>query len=223
MSRHMSELQSVGTESSRRRLSEKEVGIVEKLTSATVKVLVREGFAGTTMRRIAEESGVATATAYTYFASKEHLIAEIYWRRLEASPRPGLPDGAPSATRVVAVLRQVSLLVADEPVLVGAVSNALLSNDPDVNHLRTRIGREIRARLTEAVGPDDPSAVAILDLLYAGALLHAGIGQLPYKDVADALEISARRLLGDSNSARPDNGHTASGQHPGTDAVTTDG
>ena len=30
---------------------------------------------------VAKRAGVAPATAYTYFASKEHLVAEVFWRR----------------------------------------------------------------------------------------------------------------------------------------------
>jgi hypothetical protein len=39
---------------------------------------------------------VAPATAYTYFASKDHLVAEVFWRRLRTQV-PTEPD--PSATR----------------------------------------------------------------------------------------------------------------------------
>ena len=38
------------------------------------------------MRSAAERAGVAPATAYTYFASKDHLLAEVLWRRMEALP-----------------------------------------------------------------------------------------------------------------------------------------
>ena len=39
-------------------------------------------------------AGVAPATAYTYFSSKSHLVAEVFWRRLSAGvlePDPGAP------------------------------------------------------------------------------------------------------------------------------------
>ena len=102
---------------------------------------------------VAAEAGVGAATAYTYFSSKEHLVAEIFWRRLASSPVP--PTDSPDPTvRVIAVLRQIALLVAEEPELAGAVTNALLGKDPEVKHLRLRIGREIHQRLVTALGPD---------------------------------------------------------------------
>ena len=74
-------------ESTRRRLTAKQADTVDRLGRAAVELLCREGFAGLTVRRVAAEAGVGAATAYTYFSSKEHLVAEVFWRRL-APPRP---------------------------------------------------------------------------------------------------------------------------------------
>src|SRR6201988_2450858 len=139
-------------ESTRRRLTAKQADTVDRLGRAALDLLSREGFAGLTVRRVAAEAGVGAATAYTYFSSKEHLVAEVFWRRLASSTAPA-GDGAP-VERVIAVLRHIELLVADEAELAGAVTNALLGRDPDVEHLRDRIGREIRFRLVCAVGAD---------------------------------------------------------------------
>ncbi|MEV5831988.1 TetR/AcrR family transcriptional regulator [Nocardia sp. NPDC052112] len=196
----MSELASTGIEATRRRLTEKQADTVDRLTAAAVDVLAREGYSGTTIRLVAAAAGVGTATAYTYFSSKEHLISEVYWRRLIATPPLETSDEDP-ATRVVAVLRQVSMLVANEPALASAVSNALLGDDPDVQHLRVRIGREIRSRLADALGSHDSERLSMLELLYAGALLQAGMGLLSYEEGADLLAISARRLLADPDSS----------------------
>ena len=144
---------------------------------------------------VAAEAGVGAATAYTYFSSKEHLVAEVFWRRLAASrvEPTGSPDGL---TRVIVVLRQIALLVADEPALAGAVTNALISQDPEVEHLRLRIGREIHQRLVAALGDENaPELVESLELLYAGALVRAGMGYASYAEIADRLEVSARLLL----------------------------
>ncbi|WP_258008604.1 helix-turn-helix domain-containing protein, partial [Rhodococcus sp. ENV425] len=59
-------------ESTRRRLTEKQADTVDRLTRAAVEVLREEGFAGLTVRNVAARAGVAPATAYTYFSSKEH-------------------------------------------------------------------------------------------------------------------------------------------------------
>ncbi|MFF3568693.1 TetR/AcrR family transcriptional regulator [Nocardia jiangxiensis] len=191
----MSEQVSTNREATRRRLTEKQADTIDRLTAAAVEVLSREGYPGTTIRLVAAAAGVGTATAYTYFSSKEHLISEVFWRRLVAAP-PVRVEGADRVAHVVAVLRQVSMLVADEPALAGAVSSALLGADPDVKHLRVCIGVEIRRRLGEALGSGEHETIAILEVLYSGALLHGGMGYLSYEEVADLLEACARRLLG---------------------------
>ena len=198
-SRHVSDPLSsdqapVNMEATRRRLTEKQADTVDRLTRAALEVLSREGFAGLTVRMVAAAAGVGTATAYTYFSSKEHLVAEVFWRRLAATqPPPG--DGDPTAG-AIAVLRQIAMLVADEPALAGAVTSALLGTDPDVAHLRTRIGTEIRKRLLNALGPDaDLDIVETLELLYAGALVRAGVGYASYVEIADRLEKSALQVL----------------------------
>ncbi len=193
MSRHVS--RNVNLESTRRRLTEKQADTVDRLTRAAVEVLREEGFAGLTVRSVASRAGVAPATAYTYFSSKEHLVAEVFWRRLAATPEPSDIAGN-TADRVSAVLRNIAMLMDDEPELAGAVTSALLGRDPDVEHLRGRIGLDIRERLSVALGVDgDPDTLEALELLYAGALVRAGMGYGSYAKLADRLETSARLLL----------------------------
>ena len=182
-------------ESTRRRLTRKQAETIAKLSAAAMSVLNREGFSGLTIRLVAAEAGVGAATAYTYFSSKEHLVAEVFWRRLAARPVPPPDDGATPADRAVAVLRHTALLVADEPEFAAAVTTALLGRDPDVQHLRDRIGAEIRHRLTEAVGTGHTGLIGALELLYTGALVYAGMGYASYAEVADRLEGSARLLF----------------------------
>jgi AcrR family transcriptional regulator len=183
-------------ESTRRRLTAKQADTVDRLGRAAVDLLNREGFAGLTVRRVAAEAGVGAATAYTYFSSKEHLVAEVFWRRLAAAPPAG-HDSSDAAARVIDVLRHIALLVADEPEFAGAVTTALLGRDPDVEVLRQRIGRDIRDRLTSALGTDtDPDVIDSLEMLYSGALVRAGMGYASYADIARRLEKSARLMLG---------------------------
>jgi TetR/AcrR family transcriptional regulator, cholesterol catabolism regulator len=185
----------VARESTRRRLTAKQADTVDRLGQAAIEVLSREGFSGLTIRMVAAEAGVGAATAYTYFSSKEHLVAEVFWRRLAASPVPTTESSDP-VVRVVAVLRHIALLVADEPELAGAVTSALLGKDAEVEHLRVRIGREIHQRLVNALGTERaPDVVESLELLYAGALVRAGMGYASYTQIADQLETSARMLL----------------------------
>ncbi|GAA3951983.1 helix-turn-helix domain-containing protein [Gordonia caeni] len=184
-------------ESTRRRLTPQQAETVARLADAAVEVLNADGFDGLTVRAVAKKASVAPATAYTYFSSKNHLVAEVFWRRLAAGvPEPD-PELAP-IERVAQVLRGVSMVVAGEGQLGGAVTVALLGVDPDVEHLRLRVGGFIRQRLAQAldVDPADPGPVVeALEMLYAGGLVHAGMGHLTYEQTSERLVATARLLL----------------------------
>lgn len=173
-------------EATRRRLSARQAATVAKLVDAAVTELHDVGFGGLTMRSVAEQAGVSAATAYTYFSSKEHLVAEVYWRRL-AALGPVSPDRRCTAARRVAdALAEIALLVADEPEVAAGVSVAMLSDDPDVKLLRDRIGAATHRRIVAALGDDaTESVVRTLDLVVAGAMLNAGMGHLSYSALPD--------------------------------------
>ena len=50
----------------------------ESILSATAKIYVREGYAGTTIRDIAAAQGLLPGSIYHHFSSKEKLIIELY-------------------------------------------------------------------------------------------------------------------------------------------------
>lgn len=181
------------TEPTRRRLTERQAETVRRLTDAAIEEVRATGYEGLTVRNVARRAGVAPATAYTYFTSKNHLVTEVFWRRLSALP-PVRDDDGPVRERVVGVLREIALLVSDEPQLAGACTAAMLGTDPDVSELRLRIGVAIRGRLLAAFRSteqtctaDDHRKLAALELAYAGALVHAGMGYTSYAKMADRL------------------------------------
>jgi AcrR family transcriptional regulator len=173
------------SEPTRRRLTERQADTVRRLTDATVAEVRASGYEGLTVRNVARRAGVAPATAYTYFASKNHLIIEVFWRRLSALP-PIEAGDEPRRDRVIAVLREIVLLVSDEPELAAACSTALLGTDPDVQELRLRIGIRLRDRLRAALGDAaDPKVLSALEIVYTGALVHAGMGLSSYTRMTD--------------------------------------
>lgn len=58
----------------RKRDDEKEKSIKE----AVIKLILQEGFHGTSISKIAKEAGVSPATVYIYFDSKEIMLQDIY-------------------------------------------------------------------------------------------------------------------------------------------------
>jgi AcrR family transcriptional regulator len=186
----------VAAEASRRRLTVRQAAVVEQLVESAADEARRQGYEGLTVRNVARRAGVAPATAYTYFASKDHLLAEVLWRRLQALPVPAY-DAAVSATdRVIAELRVLGLFMADDPTLAAACTTALLGRGPEVRALRVLFGTALHERLADVLGDSvDEAVVRSLDLAYSGAMLWAGMGHIDYEDVPDALAEAARLVL----------------------------
>lgn len=181
----------------RRHLSDRQARTVDGLCDAAVEELAAVGYAGLTVRGVAQRAGVAPATAYTYFASKEHLVAEVYWRRFAAQAPPP-PDRRRSlANRAADVLAGFALVVADETDLAAACTVAVMADDPEVADLRVRIGTELRRRLAEALGDEaDPAVLRILELATSGLLVQVGTGHLGYEEVPRVLAEVTGHVLG---------------------------
>ncbi|HPY25820.1 MAG TPA: TetR family transcriptional regulator [Mycobacterium sp.] len=168
---------------------------IRKLVSAALETLRDSSYAGLTVRAVAARANVAPATAYTYFSSKNHLVAEVYLdliRRVDYFT--DVNDS--TADRVRQSLRSLALVVADEPEVAAACTTALLSDDSAVRPVRDRIGAEIHKRIKSALGPDaDAGTVAALEMSYFGALVQAGSGAFSYRQIADRLGYVAGLIL----------------------------
>ena len=180
------------TESPRRPRQEE---TFRKLVGAALETLRGSSYADLTVRAVAARANVAPATAYTYFSSKNHLVAEVYLDLI--SEVPYFTDVNYSRlSRVQQALRSMALVVADEPEVAAACTTALLSNDDAVEAVREKIGTEIHKRVKSAVGPEaEARTVAALEMSYFGALVQAGSGAFTYRQIADRLGYVAGLLL----------------------------
>jgi AcrR family transcriptional regulator len=185
------------TEPTRRSLSPRQAEIVDRLLDAAAAEATERGYEKTTVRSAARRAGVAAATAYTYFASKDHLLAEVLWRRLESlgPSRGDLPAG--SLERVTEELDRLATFMASEPELAAACTTALLGSGADVRVLRDRFGTRIIAMISESLGDDpDPRVLRTLNLALVGAMLSAGMGNLDFGEVRDAMATAASLVIG---------------------------
>ena len=169
---------------------------VRRLVSAALETMRDSSYADLTVRGVAARVGVAPATAYTYFSSKNHLVAEVYLELVRQVPF--FTDVNDDRTnRVQQALRSLALVVADEPEVAAACTTALLSADAAVAPVREQIGAEIHKRIKSALGPDaDSRTVSALEMSYFGALVHAGSGVLSYRQIADRLGYVVGLILG---------------------------
>lgn len=180
------------TEPTRRRLSARQADTVQRLTEAAVEEARQAGYENFSVRDVARRAKVAAATAYTYFASKDHLLTEVFWRRLRALPPVDLSEPSPKA-RVVSVVRELALLVSEEPELAAGCTVAMFGAEPDVRELRLEIGMAIHQRIETAAGPGS-AAARLLELAYYGAMVQAGLGYQAYGHMADRLAEAAEQI-----------------------------
>jgi AcrR family transcriptional regulator len=169
-----------------------------KVLTAGVAMLRESSFADLTVRAVAARAKVAPATAYTYFSSKNHLIAEVYLDLVRQVPYY-TDVNEPMPSRVEKALRSLALVVADEPEVAAACTTALLTgSDPTTRRVRDRIGAEIHRRIKSAVGPSaDARVVAALEMTYFGALINAASGALTYHQIADRLSYVVGLIVGE--------------------------
>ena len=99
--------------------------------------------------------------------------------------------------RVTAQLRELALLVADEPELAAAATTALMGDEPEVRVVRDKIGLEVRRRIASALGPGAwPEVLTTLEMIFYGALVQAGTKSLTYYQMADRLDSVIALIMG---------------------------
>ncbi|MFV0315788.1 MAG: TetR/AcrR family transcriptional regulator [Microthrixaceae bacterium] len=183
-------------ETTRRRLSARQAATVDRLVSAALDALRDSGYDGLTIRGVAASAGVAPATAYTYFSSREHLVTELFWRRLMEMDDPLVDQRRSAARRAADAMVELALVVADEPELSAACTQAMLSTDEEVALLRDRIGAQWHRRLTTALAQDaDPVVLRSLEIAISGALLQTGMGHLSYELLPELLSDLAQLIV----------------------------
>ena len=184
------------TDLGERRRNRRQEETIRKVLDAAVQLLRETSYSNLTMRMVAARAGLAPATAYTYFRSKNALIAEVYLRLVREVPL--FTDvNQTTQQRVTAQLRELSLLVADEPELAAAATTALMGNEPEVRGIRDKIGMEVHRRIASALGPGAwPEVLATLELIFYGALVHAGTRSATYYQMADRLDSVIALVMG---------------------------
>jgi AcrR family transcriptional regulator len=185
----------------RRRLSERQAEVMERLVEAAGEEADDRTYGEITVRTIARRAGLAPATAYTYFSGKDHLLAEVLWRRMQSSPH--LVDlSQPVQERVAETVRTMGFGTSATPAM-AVCTTALLADGPDVKRVRARIGAEIGRRLTTALGPHaDPAVRNVLTVTYTGALLSAGMGHLDF-DAVTTVMVEAVGLMAGRATTTP--------------------
>jgi TetR/AcrR family transcriptional regulator, cholesterol catabolism regulator len=183
------------TSSGRRTLAGRSGETADRLLEAGLEVLREHGYEQLSMREVCRRAGLTHATAYGYFSAKQHLVSEIYWRRVQQWCETPVVSGT-QQERLAVVFAELAELAAAEPELSVAASAAVLSRDPDVARVRTLIGTAMNGRVRLAAGPGcSEDVLDALGIAVSGAMVQAGMGYSTYQDMALRLTRVARLLL----------------------------
>lgn len=140
----------------------------EQICRAAAAVISREGFAGTTMRMVAEEAGVSTGMLNHYFVNRQDLLTQTLVNvseRAQARMSQAIADVPAGRGRLVALLDSA---LADEEevtetwrVWINAYGEAVRL--PELRHtIEARLGswyEVIDSALEGLVPPDTPKTI----------------------------------------------------------------
>lgn len=192
-----------------RRLTSAQSARRDRALEAARALAAEGGYAAVTMQEVAARAGVSRATLYRYFASKDHLLAEViaaWGRELTAALRRDPPRGD-RAARVAGVFVRVLEAARAEPRLAAAVLASATSADPEAIRAQDRFASLPRDYLSvagvyageaEAEAPDAARRTleTVMGHVFFSCLVHTTAGRLSHEDAVRALEDAARLACG---------------------------
>ena len=161
------------------------------------------GYEAVTMGAVADRIGVARATVYRYFASKDHLLAEImeeWTARIDEELRRNPPPGKTLADRVGAAFARIIETSARNRGLTSALLTAATSADPAAVDAFPSWSASVEIFLKTLVGHHKvdhlDEIITVLSYVFFSALIATA---LRGKDPAEAVQVlrtTVRLLFG---------------------------
>ncbi len=174
-----------------------------KIIEAVIGLIADVGADAVQMRDVAQRSGVALATVYRYFSSKEHLVSaalEDWQKRLtrrvlagsraaEQGPLPGVLD----------YLRRAQRAFHRNPEMTALMLQAMTSTDAQakaaIDHM-SRTNADMFDRLLEGIAQENIPDVSFgLNAALTSALTAVLTGALTLEEALSRVEWVARTLI----------------------------
>ncbi|GAC1642414.1 MAG: TetR/AcrR family transcriptional regulator [Mycobacterium sp.] len=174
-----------------------------KIIEAVVDAIGDVGPEFVQMRDVAQRSGVALATAYRYFRSKEHLLAaalEDWQERLtRRTVSAKTSDEQDPLSGVLTYLRRAQRAFSRNPEMTALMLQMMTSTDPDVSATIDRMNRsnaDMFARLLHGLPPGDvPNLSFALNAILTSAITRMLNGRMSLDESQMRVEWAARALL----------------------------
>jgi AcrR family transcriptional regulator len=189
-----------------RTLSKDQQARRERLIDSARELALAGGYPAVTMHDVADRAGVARATVYRYFATKDHLLTEVAasWAHHVTDDIDALAVGDTQLERLTALLERIVYVAAQEPTLTSAIIQAVTSDDSSVDDARTVLFQYLRDRLSAAIGdpvPHREDVELVLGHILLAALISLASLRQPVEDVATMVRTSGRLVLAGALSA----------------------
>lgn len=183
----------------------------ERILIATIELARAQGYEATQMRDVAQRSGVALATVYTYFQSRDHLVhrASVAWNWIltetAAEYARSRTAGEDEPDGFLTFVAELTRMFVAEPTMLEVWVRSTMTRDRSVTSTRMSIDWTYWARtFGNDVPPGDDlehRTLVIGDVFYAGAVRWA-FGQADLDEVVDRTLGVTERLLGDARKER---------------------
>ncbi|TDC54882.1 TetR/AcrR family transcriptional regulator [Actinomadura sp. KC345] len=189
-----------------RTLSKDQQARRERLIDSARGLALEGGYAAVTMHDVADRAGVARATVYRYFATKDHLLTEVAasWAHGVIDDVDALAVGDTPLERLTAMLERIVYVAGAEPTLTSAIIQAVTSDDSSVDDPRTVLFLFLRDRLSTAIGdpvPERDDVEIVLGNVLLAALISLASLRQPPEEVATMVRTAGRLVLAGAMSA----------------------
>ncbi|MCV7348027.1 TetR family transcriptional regulator [Mycolicibacterium rhodesiae] len=180
-----------------------------KIIEEVIDLIGAVGADAVQMRDVAQRAGVALATLYRYFSSKENLLAAALadWqkrltRRMLSGGGPADGDPLPA---VLDYLRRAQRAFNRNPAMTALMLQMMTSTDPEVRSSIDQMERtnvELYNRLLAGVAPELIPQVSFgLNAALSAALAGLRAGRLTLDESLNHVEWVARVLLAEAQRA----------------------
>lgn len=186
----------------RRTLSDEQLERRAHVVDVAMELADAGGYDAVVMKEVAERSGVALATLYRWFASKDQLLTEVllaWGAQLSDELSLETPDGDDVAARLGTLFRRIMGTAASRPRLAEAIVAAVLAVEPAVIDAQADFHRMVVEWIDVAMGPDEipnrEDVVGVLELVAFAMIIQLVSGSETADSAAERIETAARLLI----------------------------
>lgn len=186
-----------------RRLNAAQAERCAQLIAAARELAEQGGYEAVTISALCERAGVARATFYHYFGSKDHVLGEaiVQWghERMEELRRHP-PAGRTPYERTVGTLRWVLEAVQRDSKLIGAHVQSMVSSDLGVGSTQRELASLVAGYLEVGLGSsaasiDLEALSTVLSHVFFSSLVNMSAGRTNAEAALADLTLAARLIL----------------------------